>query len=1159
MAKKPNFVHLHVHSEYSLLDGLGSPAQIVKRVKELGMNAVALTDHGAMYGAIEFYQAAKEEGINPIVGIEAYVTNYDHKIKEKNSQVETHHLILLAKNEVGYRNLMKLTSIAHLEGYYYRPKFDKKTLEKYHEGLICLSGCNLAEIPQLLIAGDFNKAEEVARWYREVFGRDYYLEIQRHEYEKYLPQAENQEIRAELRRMMENEKTIIEGIVKLSRSLGVPLVATNDSHYIYPEDADAQDALLCVATGKVVSDVDRIRFIDAPTLYIRSPEEMGQLFLDLPDALENTVAIAEKCNLEISTLDKWHFPKYKLPSGKSAEEHLFALVYKNLKEKYPHATREIKERVKMELDVITNKGYAPYFLIIADIAQWAAKQGIITNTRGSAAGSIVSYLLGITNVDPLRYNLPFERFLNPYRPSPPDIDFDVADDRREEVIDYIVKKYGQDKVAQICTFGRMLARAAVRDIARVLGFPYEKGDRIAKLIPPPKQGFPIDIPKALEISPALREMYENDPDSRRILDLAHKVEGNARHVSVHAAGVVVAPTQITDFTPVQHEPSGSKIITQYEMNACEKVGLIKFDILGITNLSILGAAIDIVKQTRNIQIELSKIPLDDKKTFEMLARGETMGVFQMGSAGMTRYLKELKPERVEDLMAMVALYRPGPMDVIPEYIARKNDPSKVKYMDPRMKKFLDKSYGLIVYQDDLLFCCIELAGYTWEEADKFRKAVGKKIPAEMAAQKAKFIKGIIENGQTREFAEELWKRFEPFQAYGFNKAHAASYGMVAYYTAYMKANYPVEYMCALMTSESGSTEKVAMAVEECRRIGIKVLPPDINESDTGFTIVRDRESLEGRAIRFGLSAIKNVGKAAVDAILTSRNQRGVFESLRDFCSKVDTRKVNKKVMESLIKAGALDRFGSRAAMLAALDDIRNQTGVTQNINSQQETLFNADQNQKLGADNLPEVEEFSKEEKLALEKELLGLYLTDNPVARAVEELKDRVTHRLAELSIEEHVGQRVQVTGLISSMRVVLTKKAREEMAFVTLEDGTGGVEMVVFPSVYARTKRYWTSNQPIFIVGKVEDREDSLSLIVEDVKLVDEVLTEQENILRIPRGTNSETLIKINELLKANQGDDSLVIIIENSLGEKRIPLSYGVAWSKKLQEEIQKILRS
>src|SRR5260221_3076998 len=837
------FVHLHLHTEYSLLDGLSKISKLMTRVKEMNMDSVAITDHGTMYGAIEFYKKARQENVKPIIGVEAYTVLHDHKEKPEKERFNYNHLLLLAKDEEGYKNLMKITSIAHLEGYYYRPRIMREVIEKYSKGIICTSACVRGEIAQAIIDNDYEKAKKTAKWFTEVFNKDYYLEIQRHEYDKYVSLAPS-EMKQELQHQAETEKIVNDGIVKLSRDMGIPIIATNDAHYINQQDASAQDVLVCVATGRQVSETKRIRMVDTPTYYARSSEEMAKLFPELPDALENTVKIAEKCNLEISTLGKWFFPKFKVPNDYKPDEYLVKLANEKLEETFPKPTKELKERLTHELTIINEKGYAPYFLIVMDLANWTRQNGIVTNTRGSAAGSLVSYVLGITTVNPITYYLPFERFLNPYRPSPPDIDFDVADNRRDEIIGYITQKYGADRVAQVCTFGRMLARASVRDVARVLGYEYGVGDRISKLIPPPKQGFPINIKKALAITPMLKELYDNDGDSKKILDLAEQVEGSARHISVHAAGVVVAPTEMTDFSPIQKEPSGEKVITQYEMHAAEDVGLIKLDILGIRNLSILGLAIEIVKEKHGTEIDLHKIPLDDTKTFEMLARGETMGVFQLGSGGMTKYIKDLKPDKIEDLMAMVALYRPGPIAVIPEYIARKNNPKLIDYLDPRMEKFLGASYGLLVYQDDLLFCAMDLAGYSWEEADKFRKAVGKKIPEEMAAQKEKFTKGIVTNGQTEDFAEMLWKLFEPFQAYGFNKAHAASYGMVADQTAYMKANSTVEYMTALLTSESGDKDKITKAINECRRMKIEEIQPDINKSDSGFTS-------HNEAIRFG--------------------------------------------------------------------------------------------------------------------------------------------------------------------------------------------------------------------------------------------------------------------------------------------------------------------
>jgi DNA polymerase-3 subunit alpha len=761
----------------------------------------------------------------------------------------------------------------------------------------------------------------------------------------------------------------------------------------------------------------------------------------------------------------------------------------------------------------------------------------------------------------LTYYLPFERFLNPYRPTPPDIDLDVSDDKREELIGYIVSKYGKDKVAQICTFGRMLARAAVRDVARVLGYPYATGDRISKMIPPPKQGFPIDINKALVANPMLKELYDGDADAKRILDLAHHVEGSARHVSVHAAGVVVAQSVLTDFTPLQLEPKGDKVITQYEMHGSEDVGLIKFDILGIRNLAILGAAVKIVEETLGIKVDLRSIPLDDKKTFEMLGKGDTMGTFQMGGGGMTKYLKDLKPTRVEDLMAMVALYRPGPMAVIPEYIARKRNPKKVKYLDPRMEKFLQASYGLIVYQDDLLFCAIDLAGYSWEEADKFRKAVGKKIPEEMAAQKEKFCKGIIAKGQTEEFAETLWKLFEPFQSYGFNKAHAASYGMIAYQTAYMKANFPVEYMTALLTAESNDTDKISQAINECRRMGIKVLPPDINQSEIGFKVIEDKESLGGRAIRFGLSAVKNVGDAAIEAILDSRKE-GEFLSMHDFLARTDARRVNKKVLESLIKVGAFGSFGKRASLLASIDTIRAK--VIKKDKDEQQGLFGGDEIKKTimtSANDyeLIQVAEFSDQELEDLERQLLGFSVSGKSILEVIAPFSHLATHKVHDIGSETVGEDKVKIAGVLREVRTIITKKSAQEMAFAKIEDDTGTLNLVIFPKLFAQTKDYWLSNKAVLVIGKVDSRDDEFSLLVDTAHTNPEEAGKSrgEVMIKIPKDTSTEQLKNLKKLFLSSPGKDELILVFEGK-GNK-VKASMTISWNPNLARQISEILRS
>ena len=1170
-----NFVHLHVHTEYSLLDGLSKINKLVGGAKEDEMSAMAITDHGVMYGEVEFYKAAKKAGIKPILGVEGYVVNSDHKIKE--GKGENNHIILLAKNYTGYKNLMKLSTIAHLEGFYYRPRFDKETLRKYSEGLICTSACPKGELAQQILAGNISEAKKTVQWYQEIFGAEnYYLEIQRHFFKDYYETAsENSKILDKLQQLQKTEDVWVTGTVKLSREMGVPLVATNDAHYIDQTDATAQDALVCISTGKTVNEIDRLRYIDAPTFFVRSSSDMANVFADLPDAITNTKKIADMCEVEIE-LGKWYFPNFDLPEGKDAGTALRDDVYARFSLRYEKKTTELDDRIKYELDTIISKGYAPYFLMMADLVNWCTDRGIITNTRGSAAGSVVSYILGITTVDPLRYLLPFERFLNPFRPSPPDIDLDIADDRREELIGHVTEKYGKDKVAQICTFGRMLARGAVRDIGRVLGHPYAFPDKISKLIPLGSQGFPMTIERALNESAELKILYDSDIQAKNLIDLARHIEGNARHVSVHAAGIVVSPTDMTDFTPLQLEPSGEKIITQYEFHTCEEIGLVKFDILGIRNLSILGAARDLIEKERGVKIDLDKIPLDDKRVFAMLSRGETMGVFQMGGSGMTKWLRELKPTRVEDLMIMVALFRPGPMANIPEYIARKHGRSKIEYYHPKMAKFLDKSYGILVYQDDVLSTALEVAGYNWDSVDKFRKAIGKKLPKEMAQQHEIFVAGCQKtSGMTAEEAEKLWELFVPFQGYGFNKAHAASYGIVSYQTAYLKALYPVEYMTALLTAESSDTEKIVEAIEECKRMQIPVNPPDVNFSDSQFKV-------EGDSIRFGLSGIKNVGEVAIKLILAERSGHGPFKSFTDFCLRVDSTKVNRKVLESLIKAGAMDRFGKRSAMLAALDKIRELgTSVSKLKARGQTALFAASDQEVNHTDNFPDMAEFEKAHKLAMEKELLGFYLTEHPQAEKLTALGEHVTHRISDLYLENLTGQKVTVGGIIESVRNVMTKAHNAQMCFAKVSDLGRSIEVVVFPKTFAATPGVWQVDQLILLTGRVEtrnnagketiegeeDTESDITVIAESATVFtgSEAVPSQKSpgsshpiVISVPKGLPANKLVELNSLLQSHQGKTVASLEFLNGSTAKMIPLPYGLDWSPMLAADIETLLR-
>lgn len=1133
-----SFVHLHLHTEYSLLDGLSKIKKLVNLIKEQGGTACAITDHGNMYGAIEFYKACQKAEIKPIIGCEIYTCQGSRS--EKNSQNrKSNHLVLLAKNNHGYKNLMKLVSIGHTEGFYYKPRVDWETLEKYHEDLICLSACPAGEIGSYLLDNDYHKAKTTASKFQKLFGEDYYLEIQRH---PGVPELDK----------------INPDIVKISRELGIPLVATNDCHYLKKEEAFAQDVLIMINTQTNINTPNRLSMANTPDYYVKSPKEMSEQFSDYPESLENTQKIADKCHVEIE-LGKWYFPKFKLPEGKSAEEILTDMVYSNAKQHYGNELSEtIKQRLAYELDVICSKGYAAYFLIMRDFIAWCEQNDTPTNTRGSAGGSLVSFVLDIVTVDPLVYGLPFERFLNKDRPSPPDIDLDIADDQRQHMLFHIIEQYGQKSFAQICTFGRMMARGAVKDTARALGYEYAIGDKISKLIPMGSQGFPMSIDKALNTTPDLKQMYDTDVDTKKIIDTAKQIEGCARHISVHACAIVISPTSINDFSPIQIETGGEKPITQYEMHACEDVGLIKFDILGIRNLSFLRQAVINVRKTKNIDIDLKKIPLDDKKTFDMISKGNTMGVFQLSGEGMTKWIKELRPNRVEDLMAMVALYRPGPMAIIPEYIARKKDPSKVDYFDPKMEKFLKSSYGLLVYQDDCLYTAIELAGYTWTEVDKFRKAIGKKIPEEMAAQKEKFIQGCVNNGYTQKKAEEIFKLIEPFTSYGFNKAHAASYGMLAYRTAYMKANYPVEYMCALLTAEANDIEKVSAGIEECRNMGIIVSPPDINYSQKGFEPEKNDKSLEKMSIRVGLSAIKNVGDIAIDLIIQDRNEHGLFKNFYDFCLRANGQKINKRVLESLVKVGAFDQFGERNAILAAIDEIRNKCGkLNDKKSSGQFGLFdNSDTPTSIPEDIFPTVTPMSEKEKLSQEKMLLGIYVTENPINKILASFQGTYLPKISEIS-NKNANNTVKFIAVLHKVKIIHTKKNNSAMAFLTFDDGTGQIEGVIFPKAFETHKDILEENKGLYVEGKISLRDGNKSILIDFIsETLPENTKKYDFIIEVPKNTTQAQLMELNQLLKSHQNGHRGLIILPNG---KELPLSYGVNYNQSLQEKINQILNN
>ncbi len=1055
------FIHLHNHSHYSLLDGLTKIGELVDEAKNYGMPAVALTDHGNMHGALEFYKKAKDAEIKPILGFEAYVAQRSRHKKEANVDIKPFHLVLLAKNEEGYRNLLKLTSLGYLEGFYYKPRVDKEILAEHSKGIVASSACLGGEIPRLLISNKYDQAKEAAREHQDIFGKEnFFLEVQHH------PNISNQDFA--------NQQ-----IIKLGKELNIPVIATQDSHYLKKDDAIAQDALVAIQTNNTVNDTNRFSMKDTD-LSFKSPNEMMTTFKDNPEVISNTLKVAEMCNVELKLAD-WVFPKFELPEGETYESQLKKDTYEGLKKKWTNfkegEEETTKERIEYELGVINEKGYAPYFLIIADFVNEAKKRGIVTNTRGSAAGSFVSHLIGISDVDPLEYSLPFERFLNPFRPSLPDVDMDFADDRRDEIIEYAREKYGHEKVAQIGTFGTMMARAAVRDVSRVLDYEYSIGDRLAKMIPLGAQGFPMTIEKAKDMNPELDEAYKKEKETRHILDLAKKIEGSARHVSVHAAGVVISPKPLTNFVPLQSESKEGKIITQFDMHAVEDAGLVKMDFLGIRNLAILGRAVELVKKVRGEKIDLTNIPQDNQKSFDLLARGETIGIFQLSGGGMTRYIKELKPGKIKELAAMIALYRPGPMESIPEFIERRHGRKPVKYLDPDMEPILKDTYGVITYQDDIMLIAIQFAGYTWKTVDKFRKAIGKKIPELMAEQEKNLVEGCQKySGWSKTKSQKLWSLFDPFKGYGFGRAHAASYAMVSYQTAYMKANYPGEFMTAVLSAEAGDMDKMAEIMGECSRMGIKVLPPDINESFADFTLV------DG-GIRFGLQAIKNVGENVVKNITEERKRNGRFESLENLLERVQSRDLNKKSIESLAKAGAFDEFEERNILLENMEKIlAYQKEAKKMNNANQDSLFTMTETEITAPGlRLEKAQPMTSKDKLKHEKELLGLYVSGHPM----DEYRDKMAR--TKVNIKAIKKQKDQTTvmflGMIESTKQILTKKG-DKMMFTKFADLTDTIEGVVFPRTMAQYANLLEEDKCVIIKGKVSTRNNEPGIICEEIR---------------------------------------------------------------------------
>lgn len=1064
---KPDFVHLHVHSHYSLLGALPTPKELAAAAKADNMPALAITDNGALYGAIDFYKACTKEGIKPIIGIDAYLAPRSRHQKDAGIDKPKGRLVLLAKTFNGYQNLIKIVTDSYVNGFYYRPRIDHELIESLHDDLVCIIPSFSGEPVLALKEADREKAGASLDWYRSVFGTDCYLEVTHH------PEIIDHE-------------PLQEKIIALARETETPLVAAHDVYYLQRSDHLAREAMLKIQNGGVVESVDAAD-TDHEDFSFITQEQATKLFADTPEALQHTVAIADQCNVELEIGTKWYFPNYIIESGKEPDDELRDTAYEGVP--WRGLSLEdpvIKERLDYELDIIKMKGYAKYFLVVGDLLNEARKRKILTTIRGSVAGSLTTYVLGITNVNPIEYKLPFERFLNPERPSAPDIDMDYADDRRDEMIAYAREKYGSDKVAQIGTFGTMMARAAVRDVARALGHPYAIGDKIAKLIPMGSQGFPMTIARALEIEPELKKLYKSDAETRAVIDLAQKIEGRVRHVGVHAAGVVIAPEPLSNFVPVQPDPKTGKNITQYEMHSVgeDGVGLLKFDFLGIKNLAILAETVRRVRVIHDTEVDVENIPLDDSKTFEILARGETMGLFQLNGSGMTAFLKQLQPSSIHDINAMVALYRPGPMESIPQYIERKHNQRLISYLDPRLEKILDRSYGVVTYQDDVLMIARELAGYSWLEADMLRKAMGKKIPEVMAAEKEKLLKGFQEYGKlTSALSEKLWKLIEPFAAYGFNKAHAASYGRVAYQTAYMKANYPVEYMSAVLTADSGDVDKISEIIHECDRMGIVVLPPDINESFSDFSVVPAKDNDEAK-IRFGLTTIKNFGEGIAEAIITERKASGSFVSLSDFLRRVLDRNLNKKSLESLIKAGAFDRFGERGMLLQNLDTmLAYNKEQSDGKASAQESLFAGAMGDAFHEIILTPAAPASPADRLLWEKELLGIYVTGHPLDDFAEELKKRSS--INAVRADGRNGIPVVTAGMIETVRELLTKKG-DRMAFVQLVDKSDAIEMVAFPETFQSNREHLVPGTCVAVKGRLSIRNDEPTIALERLKLL-------------------------------------------------------------------------
>ncbi len=1100
----PGFVHLHNHSHYSLLDGACRIKDLVDAAKRNNMSALALTDHGCMFGAIEFYKACKKAEIKPVVGVEAYVAPRSRKEKstQKGTMADTsYHLVLLAKNAEGYKNIMRLTSIGYLEGFYYRPRIDWEVLQKYHEGIIVFSACLKGEVAQKILNGKMDEAKKTALAYRELFGDDYYLEIHKHN----LPE----------------EDLVREQVVALSRDLSIPLVATNDIHYLKREHAAPHDVLICLQTGKDRDDPKRLRYT-TDEIFFKSAEEMKATFPENPEALAITEEIAAKCDLKLE-FDKFLLPTFALPDShknETLDDYLAELAREGLKKRYSVITPELEQRLEHELAVIKKTGFVGYFLIVQDFINYAREKGIpVGPGRGSAAGSLVSYCTGITNLDPMPYNLLFERFLNPERVTMPDIDVDFCYERRQEVIDYVRQKYGENNVTQIITFGTMAARAVVRDVGRVLNVKYSDVDKIAKMIPPV---IGITLDKALETVSELSTLTESNPTYKQLIENSKVLEGLARHASTHAAGVVITPDELTNYTPLFKSNTGD-VTTQYDMKSLEAIGVLKMDFLGLRTLTVMDKALHMLKQ-RGIELDLDKIPLDDPKTYEIFGNGETISLFQFESSGMREYLKKLKPQCLDDLIAMNALYRPGPMDMIDDFISRKHGTKKIEYLHPALEPVLKETYGVIVYQEQVMRIASELAGFTLGGADLLRRAMGKKNVELMAQQRKKFLEGARERKIPESIANQIFDLMDKFAGYGFNKSHAAGYSLVAYQTAYLKAHYPAEFMAATLTSEMSNTSRIVVLIEECKRMGMPVLPPDINASLAEFTVVDQK-------IRYGLGAVKNVGIAAIESLISAREKGGSYISIFDFAGRIDGRTVNKKVLESLVQAGAFDSLNpNRHQLLMTLDAASSYSQRKQDQRFKgQASIFDDAPAEIQSEPDLPEVADWDPAERLKREKEFLGIYLSAHPLQRYAFEVKLFAHPPLQDLEGLRD-GVQVMLCGMVTEVKTIVDRKG-SQMAFVTIEDFAASTEAIVFSDTLSAHRETLQPDTAVVILGRtsVRDEGDVPKVLVEKVMNIEEAWQEipKSVSLDIPADKLNEIVLqRVLQTLRFHQGACNLYL---------------------------------